>query len=538
MAHRPPRSTFPPRALPAIGRRALLGALAAAAAGRGAAAQERALTIALAQQPSAIDPHFHDSQINRGILASIFDRLVHQDAEQRPIPGLATSWRALDSRRWVFTLRRGVRFHDGAPFAAADVLASFRRAAAVPNSPSSFGLYLRAIAAAEAPDDHTLLITTREPAGLLPLELAAIAIVPRAIESATTEDFASGRAMVGTGPLRFAGWQPGERLDLAGNPDHWAGSPLWRAVRIEFLPPPQTRIAALLSGRVQVVNAVPPSMVDMLASHPRARLVQRVTNQLVYLQIASGPAVTPHATDLAGGEIANPLRDLRVRRALSLAINRAAIAERLLAGLAEPAAGLMPEGREPGGRRFAPPRFDADEARRLLEEAGHGAGFALTLHGSNESVPGADAVLQAIAAMLARIGIAARVEVLPRSIFLARAARGELSVAIFPRSFPTGEPSTALRAVLATPDPATGWGGSNRSGWSNPAFDRLVAQAVATVEERERAALLDAATRLALDDVAIIPLYHPASVWALRPGLAFTPRADDYTLPADIRAET
>lgn len=521
-----------------IGRRALFGAAAVLALARRAGAAypaDRDLAIGLALQPTAIDPHFHDSQINRGIVANIFDRLVHQDAEQRPVPGLATSWRALDARRWEFTLRRDVRFHDGSPFAAADVAASFRRAPNVPNSPSSFGLYLRGIAALETPDEFTVRIATREPNGLLPLEVGAIAIIPREFDAAATEDFSSGRAMIGTGPFRFASWRPGEQIDLAANPSYWGGAPAWSGVRLDILTPPQTRVTALVSGRVQVINAVPPSALEFLARDPRARLVRRVSNQLVYLQVDSGKAVSPFVTDGAGGEIPNPLRDRRVRRALSLAINRAALAERLLAGMAVPAASPMPEGRPQAGGRFAPPRFDPDEARRLLEQAGHGDGFVLTLHGSNESVPGADAVLQAIAAMLARVGIAARVETLPRAIFLSRAGRGELSVAIFPRSFPTGEPSTALRAVLATPDPRTGWGGSNRSGYSNPAFDALIARAVATADEAAREALLFEATRLAMDDVAMIPLYHPVSTWALHPGLSFAPRADDYTLAADIR---
>lgn len=510
--------------------------VALAGSARDAGAQARDLAVGLAAVPTSVDPHFHDSHINRGIAQHVFDRLVHQDHLQRLTPGLATSWRMLDDRTWEFALRRGVRFHDGSAFDAADVIASLRRAPALRNNPASYGLYTRAIERVEAPDPFALRIRTTEAWPLLAHDLMALAIVPRAFADAATADFASGRAMIGTGPFRFAGWTPGEDIRLEGNPDWWGGAVPWRRVKLEFLPNANTRVVALTSGRVQLINVVPANAIDFLSRDGAISLQRRTSNQVIYLQIDVGRAVSQFVTDRAGASIANPLRDARVRRALSLAINRAAFVERLLGGLGAPASGLLPDDRPSAGGRLGPPRYDLEEARALLAAAGHGAGFALTLHGASDNIVGADALLAAIAAMLARIEIDARVEVMPRALYAARAARGEFSLSLFQRSFPTGEPSNGLRSILATNNPAAGTGTLNRGGYSNPELDAITAQAMTAMDEATRERLLFQATRIALvDDVAIIPLYHPVNVWGLARGIAMTPRADDYTLAQDAR---
>ena len=520
-----------------LGRRRLIAGFAAVAAlgARQAAAQSRALAVGHAAVPTSIDPHYHDSQVNRGISAHVFDRLVHQDGAQRLVPGLATSWRMLDDETWEFVLRRDVRFHDGSPFTAADVLASLRRAPEVRNSPASFVLYTRAIERAEAVDPFTLRVRTAGPWPLLAHDLCAVSIIAHAFEGATTADFTSGRAMIGTGPFRFRSWVPGEEIVLEGNEQWWGGVIPWRQTRLAFLPNPNTRTVALTTRRVQLINVVPPSSLEYLSRNPAIRLLRRVSNQVIYLQLDVARADSPTVSARGGGAIANPLRDVRVRQALSLAINREALIERLLDGLGIPAAGLLPDERPAAAGRLGPPRFDVERARSLLQEAGYGGGFALALHGASDNIAGADDLLAAIAAMLSRIGIEARVELLPRAIFAARTARREFSVALFQRSFPTGEPSNALRAILATPDVSLGTGSLNRGGYSNATFDALVARAMATLDEAARERLLFEATRLAMDEVALIPLYHPVNVWAMTRDVTMELRADDYTLAQDVK---
>lgn len=520
-----------------LSRRAVLASSAAAAGAAllPASAQARSLALGLAAVPTSVDPHYHDSQINRGLSAHVFDRLVHQDAAQRLVPGLAASWRMLDDVTWEFTLRRGVHFHDGAPFTAADVAASLRRAPEVRNSPASFVLYTRAIESVTVVDAHTLRIRTTMPWPLFAHDLTAVAIVPQSVEAATTADFNSGRAMIGTGPFRFRSWVPGEEVVLEGNPEWWGGPVAWSQTRLAFLPNPNTRTVALTTRRIQLINGVPPSSVEYLARNPAITLARRVSNQVIYLQLDVARDQSPFVTARGGGAIDSPLRDRRVRQALSLAINRQALIDRLLDGLGVPAAGLLPDERPSAGGRLGPPRFDPDRARALLQEAGHAGGFALVLQGASDNIVGADDLLSAVASMLSRIGVEARVELQPRAIYAARTARREFAVALFQRSFPTGEPSNALRAILATPDPVLGTGSLNRGGYSNPAFDALVARAMATMDEAAREVLLFEATRLAMDDGALIALYHPVNVWAMTRDVTMEVRADDYTFAHDIR---
>src|SRR5262245_31121125 len=162
------------------------------------------LKVGLAAPPSAMDPHFHNLSPNNSLLSHIFDQLVHQDENQALIPGLAESWKAVNDTTWEFKLRKGVKFHDGSPFTADDVLCTFARAPNVPNSPSSFGLYLKG-KTAEKVDDHTVLIKTKDPQPLVPNDLSTINIVSKSAGcGAKTEDYNAGKASIGTGPFKFA----------------------------------------------------------------------------------------------------------------------------------------------------------------------------------------------------------------------------------------------------------------------------------------------------------------------------------------------
>ena len=175
------------------------------------------IKVGLAAPPSAIDPHFHNLSPNNSLLGHIFDRLVLQDPSQALIPGLAESWKAVDDTTWEFKLRKGVTFHDGSPFTADDVLCTFKRAPNVPNSPSSFGLYLKG-KTAEKVDDHTVLIKTATPQPLVPNDLSTIYIVSKSAGcEAKTEDYNAGKAAVGTGPFKFAEYVPGDRIVMTAN---------------------------------------------------------------------------------------------------------------------------------------------------------------------------------------------------------------------------------------------------------------------------------------------------------------------------------
>ena len=502
--------------------------LGLALAAHAAVAQE--LTVGLGLNVTSIDPHFHNTTPNLNVAAQIFDRLVHTDARQQPVPGLALSWRIVDPTTWEFALRQGVRFSDGSPFEAEDVLASLRRAPNVPNSPSSFGIFTRAIASAEARGPHTVVIRTREPYPLLANDLSAVNIAHRSSESASTAEFNSGRAAVGTGPFRVVAWTPGDRLVVERNPHWWGGRNPWARATFRILVNDSARVAALLAGDVQLIEAVPPNDIPRLERDPNIALSRSITTRYFFLHPDQARAVSPFVTDRDGRPLdRNPLQDRRVRQAIAHAINRDALAERMFLGQAVPAGGVVPDAFFGGDPSLRPPAYDPERARRLLAEAGYPNGFGITLHGPNDRYVNDDQTIQAIAQMLTRAGIQTRVETMPWASFATRSNRPDFSLIYIGWLSATGEASSTLRSLLATFDRETGMGSSNRGRYSNPAFDAALRAALAEMDETARQEKLRAATRLAMEDQGIVPLLYQYSVWAARRPLAYTARADDQT---------
>jgi peptide/nickel transport system substrate-binding protein len=519
-----------------LSRRAALGLVAGGLAARGARAQAgagRGLVIGTSSPPTSLDPHFHNLMPNNALAAHVFDRLVHQDARQNLGPGLATGWTTVSDTQWDFTLRPGVRFHDGQPFTAADAVASLARAAAVANSPGPFAQFLRGIVAAEALEPLRLRVTTRAPQPLLPNDLSLISILPARLRDVPAEAFRTGAAMVGTGPFRFLSFTPGAQAELVANPDHWGGAAAWPRVTLRIIPDETARVAALAAGDIDLAEAVPASQRAMLAARPGIRFWEAVSNRLVFLALDTQRTVSPQVTDRAGRPLpGNPLQDLRVRQAMSLALQRDALAGRLMEGQAVPAGDVLPPGFFGASPRLAPEPADPAAARRLLAEAGYPDGFGLTIQGSNNRFPNDDKLLQAVAQMLTRIGIVARAEALPFSVLLSQGGAPHYAYSAMLLSFGanTGESSVSLRSLIGTPDRDSGFGAANRGRYSNPEFDALLRRATATVDDAARRALLEQAAELAMADRAILPILFPLNLWASRPGIAYQPRADEWTL--------
>jgi peptide/nickel transport system substrate-binding protein len=506
-------------------------AVATPFAGMPAPAAAQTLTVGVGGNITSMDPHFHNLGPNNNIAQYFFDRLVHFDAQQKPIPGLAESWRSIDDNTWEFKLRRGVKFHDGSDFDAEDVVATFKRVPWVPNSPSSFVAFVLGLETTVV-DSHTLRFRTPAPRPLMPIDFAVVNIVNRKNAETPTAEFNSGAAMNGTGPFRFGQFAPGDRVSMTRNDAYWGEKSHWASVTTRIITNPSARTAALLAGDVQIIDQVQTADLPRLKQNTNLRLERVIGNRLIYLHIDHNRDQTPFLFDKASGQplAANPLKDLRVRQALSKAINRQALAERIFDGEAIPAGGLLPDGFYGASPKLKPEAQDLAGAQRLLREAGFPNGFKMTLHGPNDRYPEDDKVLQALGPMFTRAGIETSVVPMPWATYASQSSSPTFafSVMLVGWGSDTGETSSPLRALLATR--SQGFGASNRGRYSNPAMDALLNKALQTVDPAAREKILFEASELAVGDVGIIPLYYQVNLWGLRANLTYQARTDEYTL--------
>jgi peptide/nickel transport system substrate-binding protein len=498
----------------------LLRALLAGSALAFSCAQAAELRIGLAADVTSMDPHFLNLQPNINIGWHVFDALTHVDENARLIPGLALSWRAINPTTWEFKLRRGVRFHDGSELTAEDVVFSIERTLTVPNG--HFRIFTRRIVAKEIRDPYTLRLKTATPYAMVPYDLDSVFIVSKkAAAHARPEDFDSGKAMIGTGPFRFLRYARGDRVELAKNERYWGGAPPWDKVTFRIVPTDPARLAGLLSGDLDLIEQVPTADLARIRRDARLATAQKVSWRTIFF----------HLDQHRDGE---PFRDLRVRRALSKAIDRQAIAERLMDGAAIPASNLVSPPVFGHAPDLKPDAFDPEGARRLLAEAGYPDGFAMTLSAPNNRYVNDEQIAQAVAQMLARAGIRVRVETFPVNVYLTKGAKGEFAFAMFGWGSFSGD--LALRALVATVDPSKGFGTFNWSGYSNPKVDALLERGFATVDEKRREELAREAMRTAMRDCAVIPLHHQVTTWAMKKSLAYSPRTDEFTFAHHVRA--
>ncbi len=488
------------------------------------------LTIGLSAMATSVDPQFYVVGPNSALARNMFDGLVNQDAKQRIEPALATSWKPIDDTTWQFELRAGVKFHDGSDFTSADVVASIKRVAlASTNSPSSFRPYVQDIVEVIPVAPLVVRIKTRIPLPLLPNNLSRIAILPASKEATPTDDLNAGKGVVGTGPYRFVSWTQGERVVMARNPNYWGKKPDWDQVTFRAFTSPTARVAAILAGDVDVIENIPTSDHKTVAARQNLRVTTIASNRVMYLHLDQSRDVSPF---VAGPDGKNPFLKADVRKAISLAINRPGLVDRIMDGQGVPAGQLVPDGYFGWVPSLKPDRFDANAAKALLTKAGYPNGFTFTFHATNDRYPNDGKVAQAIGQMLTRVGIKTAVETMPGAIYFTRASKLEFSNVMGGAAVETGEASSVLGPLLATFTPTTGQG--NRGRYSNAAFDKKLQEALATVDDSKREKLLQEATEIGIKEVGVVPLFFLANSWASKRAVSYAGRADGYTLAADI----
>ena len=510
--------------------------IAAPAMVAGAAASQAAeVTVGARSEPAAMDPHFSYVATTQAATQHVFDTLIDRQPDLSPAPGLAVSWELVEPTVWQIKLREGVTFHDGSPFTAEDVVYSFERAANVPNSPAPWTAPTAPIKERRIVDDHTVEFVTGSPMPLFYLNFGELPIVSKAAtEGKATEDFNAGPAAIGTGPYKMVEFTPGQSLTLEANADYWGGKPEFDNVTIKYIPNAAARVSALLSGDVDVIDAVPLDSIERLRGEDDVSLWSVSADRTMYIHMDSSRPTTPNITAKDGSEIPNPLLKPEVRRALAMALDRQAVVDRLLYGFGE-VASQIPTPTMLGFNPDIPQTpYDSDGAKALLAEAGYPDGFKITIHSPNDRYVQDAQTAEAIAQMWSRIGLDVTVSAVPANVFFPAATNFDYSAFLIGFGSSTGTGIHSLQVVLMTRDKEKGWGSSNRGRYSNPEVDRLGVVAMETTDIDEHVDAVRKANAMAYDEVAIIPLHTLQNIWASRKGLKIEPRMDERTLAQGI----
>ncbi|MFJ5322661.1 MULTISPECIES: ABC transporter substrate-binding protein [Pectobacterium] len=490
------------------------------------------LNIGLASSTTSMDPQFYVSGANSAMARNIFDGLVVQDEKQQIAPALATSWKVIDDKTWEFVLRPGVKFHDGSDFTAKDVIASIKRVAlASKNSPSSYAPYVSDIAEVIEVNPLTVRIKTKEASPLLLNNLSRVSILPARLENVPTETLNSGKDVIGTGPFKFVSWVPDDRVVLSRNDDYWGGKAEWDNVTVRVFKNSSARVAAVLSGDVDMIENVPTADSSNIEKNQQLKTISTPGNRVIYLHMDQQREESPFAK---GPDGKNPLLKKEVRQAMSLAINRQAIVDRVMEGQAVVASQLVPKGYPGYSASIPAPVYNPEKAKQELAAAGYPDGFTLTFHASNDRYPNDSKIAQAIGQMFTRAGIKTEVVTMPGSVYFSRASRLEFSLIMGGAAIETGEASGVLGPLLETFGPNAGQG--NRGRYSNPVFDKTLNEARVTLDETKRDALLAEAMNIGMNDLGVIPVMFLSNTWAMKKQYTYVGRSDAYTLPYFVRS--
>ncbi len=485
----------------------MLAACSLAGCAADATTPSRALRIAVHSEPLALDPYLRNEQLTFGSLSNVYDALTRFDARSKVGPALAVQWENPDDLTWIFHLRPYVKFHDGRPLTADDVVFSLRRARTLPGSDVTS--YVVAVAEARAIDPLTVEITTTRPYPLLLNKLAFVLIVPNGSPEVI-------RDPVGTGAYRLVPSAAGVAVTLEAFADFWGGQATEPRVELVAEPDVERRVQRLVAGDVDVAQELPAALVSRVENAPGCRVLRQDSLEVAYLSLRIDRP---------------PLADLRVRQALDLALDRQALVARVLGGHGSAlgqVAGRNIVGYDPDLRVTT---RDLPRARALLAAAGFPAGLDLEM----ETRPGRRADAEALAAELAEAGIRLHARELAWTDLYPRLLAGEVGIYLGGIICATADASDFFDAKAHTRQPERGYGTSNFSRYSNPALDALIEDSNDTFDLLDRRKRLQACMRLAMADLAYVPLYTAAQLYGVRDGIDWQPRNDGFILARDIR---
>jgi peptide/nickel transport system substrate-binding protein len=467
--------------------------------------------------PGTMDPHGIASLYNTRVVSQIYEPLVGRDEQFRIDPRLALSWSLVEPKTWRFKLRPGVKFHDGTPFTADDVVFSVERALAPTSQQKQT---LPNVTGARRIDALTVELLTSQPSPTLPLALTNLRIMSKAwcvkhhVEkpldfNAKEETFAT-RNTNGTGPYMLKQWDADVKTVLVANPSYWGQHGNVTEAQFLVVGSGATRLSGLVSGDLDFVVDAGFQDIERLSRTPDIKVEQGESLATQYLGFDFANASLQQGD--AGGT--NPFRILKVRQAMRMAIDLAAIQSKVMRNLGSYGSAIyspMVDGWDPRFAKTAP--YDPERARALLKEAGYPNGFSVALDCSSQAP--ADAVGQAVAGMLARVGIRVTYQPVPFNVLLPKVTGRHSSLYVIGWTPFTADAEGVLVPIAHTRD-APGTGDFNFGGYSNANVDSLIDRARVEFDATKRRALLVDAMSALDADVAFIPLVYRRVVWAMR----------------------
>ncbi len=510
----------------------LLAVAAAAALAGLSAAHAATFKWSSASDIPTLDIHSQNNALGNGVHAAIYDALVYYNSRTfKPEPQLATGWREISPTQVRFTLRTGVKFSDGTPFTADDVVFSISRAMA---KTSNYQVFTQGIDRVVKVNENTVDFIMKGPNPVLLNQLTELRIMSKAWaeknrstepkDIRTKDETFSHRNAMGTGPYMVKEWQPDQRLVLVKNPNYWGSQPT-NVTEIVYTPikAEATRVAALLSGEVDFVLDPSPQDLPRLRNNANLKVIDGVENRTIFL------GMDQFRDELPGSNVKgkNPLKDLRVRKALYQAIDIDTIARVTMRGLSQPTGALVaPQvaGWTEGVHKRFP--YDQNAAKQLLAEAGYPQGFEVDFACPNNRYINDEEICQAVTAMWSRVGVRAKLRTLPLVTYFPMIQRYEASIYMLGWGVPTFDALYSLQSL--TRSVGTGGDGNYNVGrYSNQRMDYVVDRIKVETDLPVRNRLLTEGLQLSNDTVSHIPLHNQVIPWAMKKNVEVVHRADN-----------
>jgi peptide/nickel transport system substrate-binding protein len=508
-----------------------LTALAAALATAGGVASAATLRVANVGDVQSMDPHSLNETLQLSFTGNVYEALVARGKDMKLVPALATKWTQASPTVWRFELRKGVKFHDGTPFSADDVVFSFQRGA---SDGSDMKGYTAPIKQVRKINESTVEVETNAPFPILPDTLTSLFILSkkwcednkaeRPVDRRKgVENAASFRAN-GTGPYRLKERQPSTRTVIVRNLNYW-DKVEGNVDEVVFTPigNDATRVAALLSGEIDVMEPVPLQDVERVKASSNLDVLQGPELRTIFL----GMDQKRDELQFSSVKGKNPFKDKRVRQAFYQAIDIDGIKARVMRNASMPTALMV----GPGVRGFQPDMnkrlpYDVEAAKKLLADAGYPSGFEVGMNCPNDRYVNDGPICQAVAASLARIGVKVNLQAESKNTYFPKILRRDTSFYLLGWTPSTTDAHDAMFALMASPTDK-GQGQFNLGSYSNPKFDELTAKVQSETDDTKRNAMIREAFKIHLDDVGHIPLHQQSLAWGLRKNVSLVQLPDN-----------